>query len=49
MEMKIWCGNEYNERGEAQLVEYLDDFHRKKGYLPSFNFNTGFLKKFGSS
>ena len=39
VEMKIWRGNEYNERGEAQLVEYLDYFHRKKGYLLSFNFN----------
>ena len=37
--MKIWCGNEYNERGEKQLVDYLDYYHKDKGYLLSFNFN----------
>lgn len=39
IEMKIWRGNEYNERGEKQLTGYLDYFHQKKGYLLSFNFN----------
>jgi len=39
VELKIWHGNEYNERGEEQLIGYLDYFHRKKGYLLSFNFN----------
>ena len=39
VEMKIWRGNEYNERGERQLMEYLDYFHQKKGYMLSFNFN----------
>ncbi len=39
VEMKIWRGNEYNERGERQLSEYLDYYHQKKGYLLSFNFN----------
>lgn len=39
IEMKIWHGNEYNERGEQQLVDYLDYFHQDKGYLLSFNFN----------
>lgn len=39
IEMKIWRGNEYNERGEQQLTGYLDYFHQKKGYLLSFNFN----------
>ncbi|MCM1049912.1 MAG: ATP-binding protein [Clostridiales bacterium] len=39
VEMKIWRGNEYNERGERQLTEYLDYFHQTKGYLLSFNFN----------
>lgn len=38
-EMKIWHGNEYNERGEKQLAEYLDYFHQKKGYMLGFNFN----------
>ena len=37
--MKIWRGNEYNERGEEQLVGFLDYFHQKKGYMLSFNFN----------
>ena len=39
VEMKIWHGNSYNERGEKQLLEYLDHFHLKKGYMLSFNFN----------
>lgn len=37
--MKIWRGNEYNERGEQQLIDYLDYYHQDKGYLLSFNFN----------
>jgi len=39
VEMKIWHGNEYNERGEQQLADYLDYYHKDKGYLLSFNFN----------
>lgn len=39
IETKIWHGNEYNERGEKQLVEYLDYYHKERGYLLSFNFN----------
>ena len=39
VEMKIWHGNEYNERGEQQLAEYLDYYHQRKGYMLSFNFN----------
>ena len=39
IEMKIWHGNEYNSRGEQQLVEYLDYYHKEKGYMISFNFN----------
>lgn len=39
IELKIWRGKEYNERGEKQLTEYLDFYHKKKGYLLSFNFN----------
>ena len=39
VELKIWRGNEYNERGEAQLIDYLDYFHKDKGYMLSFNFN----------
>ncbi len=39
VEMKIWRGNEYNERGERQMTEYLDYFRREKGYMLSFNFD----------
>lgn len=39
VELKIWHGNEYHERGEKQLTDYLDYFHQKKGYMLSFNFN----------
>ena len=39
IEMKIWRGEEYNNRGEKQLVGYLDDYDQKKGYMLSFNFN----------
>lgn len=39
VELKIWRGNEYNERGERQLAEYLDYYHLNKGYLLSFNYN----------
>ncbi len=41
VEMKIWHGNAYNERGEQQLIDYLDHYHLKKGYMLSFNFNKG--------
>ncbi|MCD8106185.1 MAG: ATP-binding protein [Lachnospiraceae bacterium] len=39
IEMKIYHGNAYNERGEKQLLEYLDHYHLQKGYMLSFNFN----------
>lgn len=39
VELKIWRGNAYHERGEQQLADYLDAFHLKKGYMLSFNFN----------
>ena len=39
LEMKIWHGNAYNEKGEKQLAEYLEYFHLDKGYLVSFCFN----------
>ena len=39
VEMKIWHGDEYNHRGEQQLVSYLDTYHQTKGYMISFNFN----------
>ncbi len=39
IEIKIWRGEEYNRRGEAQLADYLESYHVKRGYLLSFNFN----------
>lgn len=39
VELKIWRGDSYNQRGEKQLSEYLDFFHLKEGYLVSFCFN----------
>jgi len=39
IELKIWRGNAYNERGEQQLCEYLDYYHLETGYLVSFCFN----------
>lgn len=39
IEMKIWHGREYHERGEQQLLGYLDAYHKRRGYLLSFNFN----------
>ncbi len=38
-ELKIWHGKEYHERGEKQLIDYLNYYHLKKGYMLSFNFN----------
>lgn len=39
IELKVWRGNAYHERGEKQLSDYLDYFHLKKGYMLSYNFN----------
>ena len=39
VEMKIWRGNEYNTRGEDQLLGYLNDYGLDRGYMLSFNFN----------
>ena len=39
IEIKIWRGEEYHTRGEAQLANYLDAYHVRKGYMLSFNFN----------
>lgn len=39
IELKIWRGNAYHERGEQQLSDYLDYFHLQKGYMLSYNFN----------
>ena len=39
IELKIWRGNAYNERGEEQLRRYLEYFDLQRGYLLSFCFN----------
>ena len=39
VELKIWRGDAYNERGEDQLSDYLNYFHLQKGYMLSYNFN----------
>ena len=39
IEMKIWRGEAYNERGEKQLADYLDRFGVDVGYMVSFCFN----------
>ena len=39
VELKIWRGNAYNERGEEQLSRYLEYFDLQTGYLMSFCFN----------
>jgi hypothetical protein len=41
VELKIWRGNSYNERGEHQLADYLDYYHLTTGYMVSFCFNKG--------
>ena len=38
IELKIWRGNAYNERGEEQLCRYLEYFDLHEGYLLSFYF-----------
>ena len=39
IELKLWHGDEYNQRGEKQLADYLDEYCLKRGYMISFNFN----------
>ena len=39
IELKIWRGNAYNERGEQQISDHLDYYHIDKGYMLSYNFN----------
>ncbi|MDE6606861.1 MAG: hypothetical protein K2K54_03785 [Lachnospiraceae bacterium] len=39
IELKIWRGEEYQNRGRLQLADYLEAYHQKKGYLLSFNLN----------
>jgi len=39
VELKIWHGQQYRQRGLEQLEKYLDSRNSQKGYLVSFNFN----------
>lgn len=39
IELKVWRGNAYHERGESQLLEYLEYYHLDRVYMLSFNFN----------
>lgn len=39
VELKIYRGQKYRQKGLEQLEEYLDSRNSKKGYLISFNFN----------
>ncbi|MBQ9008590.1 MAG: 9-O-acetyl-N-acetylneuraminate esterase [Clostridia bacterium] len=39
VEMKIWNGKVYHEKGEKQLADYLDALHLEKGYMLTYNFN----------
>ncbi len=45
IELKIWNGPAYNEKGEQQLCEYLERFGLKTGYMPC----TFFLLKLNES
>ncbi len=39
IELKIWRGREYHSRGAQQIIGYLNDYHKDKGYMLSFCFN----------
>ncbi len=39
IELKIWRGGKYHQKGLEQLSDYLDIYSLKKGYLLIFDFN----------
>ena len=39
LELKIWRGQAYHEKGEQQLAEYLDSYHLSQGYMLTYRFN----------
>jgi hypothetical protein len=41
IEVKVWYGEEYHQRGLKQLSNYLDTYSKKEGYLLVFDFNVG--------
>ena len=40
VELKIWNGRKYEEKGLAQLAEYLEIQKLDTGYMIVFNFNS---------
>ena len=49
VELKIWRGSAYHEKGEIQLANYADHYHLDRAYLLSYSFNknkkTGLIQK----
>ena len=49
VELKIWRGKAYYEKGEIQLADYLDYYHLDKGYMLTYSINkkknNEFIKK----
>ena len=41
IELKIWRGEKYHQKGLRQLVDYLESQSVNKGYLLIFDFNKG--------
>ena len=41
IELKVWRGERYHEKGERQIKEYLGHFGLRVGYLLSFDFRRG--------
>ena len=41
IELKIWRGDSYYQKGLKQLADYLEDNKQDKGYLLVFDFNEG--------
>lgn len=41
VELKIWNGKKYEEKGLAQLADYLEIQKLDTGYMVVFNFNSG--------
>lgn len=39
IELKIWCGQKYHADGEQQIMEYMDYYGVKTGYLLTFCFS----------
>ena len=46
VELKIWRGKAYHEKGEIQLADYLDYYHLDKGYMLTYSFNKNKTNEF---